>query len=161
MVAKVKSGEGFYVGDICYVLSDRVYHGEWGRMHGYKDGVWEDPRSGFSFAVAGTAYGDGSYVDGEGHVYGVDAGVIGLVPLELVDDISGLEDGRAFIGGGEAEFEAEDGVFIVSLPKGERVIINTRDDEFEEDDWDEEDDWEDSHDEMGYDPYLGCYTGEV
>ena len=155
MEAIVKSGKGFYVGDVCYVLGDRIYHEEWGRMHGYKDGVWEDPKSGFSFAVAGTAYGDGSYFDGEGHEYGVDAGVIGLVPLELVE--KDLRDcGCVFLGGGEAEFEAEDGVFTVVLPDGKIVVIDTREEEEED-----EECWDDADDEMGYDPYLGCYTDDV
>ena len=162
MEAVVKSGKGFYVGDVCYVLGDQIYHGEWGRMHGYKDGVWEDPKTGFSFAVAGTAYGDGSYFDGEGHEYGVDAGVIGVVPLELVEkDLS--DCGRVFLGGGEAEFEAEDGVFTVVLPDGKIVVIDTREEEEDEDeDW-----WDDEYaegfadDEVGFDPYLGCYTDDV
>ena len=155
--AVVKSGKGFYVGDVCYVLGDRVYHGEWGRMHSYADGVWEDPKTGFSFAVAGTAYGDGSYFDGEGHEYGVDAGVIGIVPLELVEKESGLELGRVFEGSGEAEFEADDGVFYIRVNGGNYVIIDTKEEEEEDEEyWDDDDD-----DEMGYDPYLGCYTDDV
>lgn len=156
MEAVVKSGKGFYIGDVCYVLGDRIYHGEWGRMHGYADGVWEDPKSGFSFVVAGTAYGDGSYYDGEGHEYGVDAGVIGVVPLELVEKERGLELGRV-IYGGEAEFEVDDGVFFVRVDGGDSVIIDTKEEECEED----EECWDDADDEMGYDPYLGCYTDDV
>lgn len=157
MEAVIKSGKGFYLGDVCYVLGDRIYHGEWGRMHGYKDGEWEDPKTGFSFAVAGTAYGDGSYYDGEGHEYGVDAGVIGIVPLELVEKEDGLELGRVF-NGSEAEFEEEDGVFFVRVDGGSFVIINTKEDEEDEEDGDC---WDDADDEMGYDPYLGCYTDDV
>lgn len=156
MVAKVKSGKGFYVGDICYVLSDEIYHGVWGAAH-YEDGVYE--AKGYEFAVAGTAYGDGTYADGQGNVYGVDAGVIGIVPLELIGKLDGLESGRVFFQSGEADFEEEDGVFYVAMPDGEIVIIDTKD---EDENW-----WDDEHaegfadDEVGYDPYLGCYTDDV
>ena len=149
----VHSEKGFYLGDICYVLGDETYYGVWGGNH-YEDGCFEVGEGGFQFVVAGTAYGDGTYFDGQGHEYGVDAGVIGLVPLELVGKEDGLSDGRVCLCGGEAEFEVEDGVFFVSLPNGENVIINTAAEEDEED-------WEDDYSEAGYDPYLGCYTDDV
>ena len=176
----VKSERGFYIGDICYVLGDGIYHGVWG-ANGYKDGEVEVPHTGLSFGVAGTAYGDGSYCDGEGNIYGVDAGVIGIVPLELIGKMDGLENGRVVFGSGIATFVAVDGVFDIEFPDGELVHINTRDwDDDEEDEWEDEedyddddfeDDWGDGEDEfqpepsdfeeMGYDPYLGCYTGDV
>jgi len=164
MVANIMSNKGFYLGDICYVLGEDVYDGVWGK-EGYEDGYYEDPKSGFGFAVAGTAYGDGSYFDGEGHEYCVDAGVIGLVPLELVEKEDGLELGRVFIGGGYADFEADNGLFCATIPFGQIVVINTREEEEEDDDWcdeeEEEEEWDDADDEMGYDPYLGCYTDDV
>lgn len=150
MEAMVKSGKGFYVGDICYVLSDEIYHGVWGKAH-YEDGVHE--AKGYKFAVAGTAFGDGEYVDGQGNVYGVDAGVIGLVPLELIGKLDGLDLGRVFFQSGEATFEAEDGVFYITMPDGEIVIINT--------DEESDDEYDFADDEVGYDPYLGCYTDDV
>ena len=81
----IKSSKGFYIGDICYVLNKDFYHGVWGAAD-YKDGKYADPETGVEFAVAGTAYGDGEYQDNHGNRYPVDAGVIGLVPLELVEE---------------------------------------------------------------------------
>lgn len=153
MEAKIESKRGFYIGDVCYVLADDIYHDVWG-ANGYRDGVVE--ARGFKFAVSGTAFGDGTYYDREGYEYGVDAGVIGLVPLELVEK-DGADGGRVILGGGEATFEAEDGVFFVSLPNGDNVVIDTKNDEDEDDD----DYFEDDVDECGYDPYLGCYTDDV
>ena len=156
IIGDVTSKKGFYVGDVCYVLGDAVYDGVWGKEN-YRDGVIEVPGTGFCFAVAGTAYGDGSYVDGEGHEYGVDAGVIGLVPLELVEKKDGLKLGRVFEVDGTAEFEASEGVFTVTIPYGQIIVIDTKEEEEEEECW-----WEDdADDEMGYDPYLGCYTDDV
>ena len=117
----ISSNKGFYIGDICYALSDSIYDDVWGGS-GYEDGIHSVPESGYSFAVAGTAYGDGEYEDHQGRRYGVDAGNIGLVPEELAEDTDG---GHYFEGGGEATFTAEDGVFEITLPSGEVVIIDT------------------------------------
>jgi hypothetical protein len=37
----------------------------------------------------GTKYGDGTYLDNMGREYGVDAGIIGLVPYELFKAVGG------------------------------------------------------------------------
>lgn len=120
----MKSNKGFYVGDICYVLSDDIYTNFWGKKHKYADGVFEI--DGFSFAVDSTAYGDGVYFDNACHKYPVDAGVIGLVPLELIGKEDGLQFGTVFDVPGEAEFKCKDGVFDITLPDGYVVHINTR-----------------------------------
>ena len=121
----VKSGRGFYIGDICYVLSTRDYHRIWGDQKHFSDGKVDIP-GGLSFAVAGTNFGDGLYEDEDGNLYPVDAAVIGIVPLELVAKDDGLRFGRVERVSGEAGFTAEDGVFDVSLPDGERIHIDTR-----------------------------------
>ncbi len=130
----IKSNKGFYVGDICYALADEIYRGIWGRW-GYCDGKYSTP-DGFAFAVAGTAHGDGEYVDQADRLYGVDAGVIGIVPLELVKPEYDF-GGHIFNGAGEAVFEALAGFFSVSLPNGDAVFIDTAyaeecDEEYEE-----------------------------
>ena len=142
-IGKVKSGKGFYIGDICYALSDIVYDDVWGGAN-YADGIYEEPETGLSFAVAGTAYGDGTYYDDGGHEYGVDAGCIGIVPLELCE--KGTDGGQVFDIPGEAYFEACGGVFEITLPNRDTVLINTEeyDDEDEDEDWydeDEDEDW--------------------
>ena len=38
ITGKIKSEKGFYVGDICYALSDDTYDGVWGGA-GYEDGI--------------------------------------------------------------------------------------------------------------------------
>ena len=126
MLEVIKSNKGFYIGDICYALADDIYDGIWGKW-GYCDGKYSTP-DGFAFAVAGTAYGDGEYVDQAGRLYGVDAGVIGLVPLELVKPEYDF-GGQIFECAGEAVFEACDGFFSVTLPSGKVIEINTADEE--------------------------------
>lgn len=131
----IKSNKGFYVGDICYALADDIYDGIWGKW-GYCDGKYSTPQ-GFAFAVAGTAHGDGEYVDQNGRLYGVDAGVIGLVPLELVKP-EYRDGGQIFEGAGEATFEASNGLFAVLLPSGKVIQINTDDAELLYDEDEEE-----------------------
>ena len=124
--ATIKSEKGFYLGDICYVLEDRVYDKIWGEKGDYADGVHTDDKSAQSFAVASTAFGDGCYLGDDGHDYPVDAGVIGLVPLELVfKKNSAHQLGRIVLGAGTAEFTAEGGKFEVAFPNGKTVAIDT------------------------------------
>lgn len=127
---KVKSDKGFYVGDVCYVLSDEVYHNVWGEKNKYKAGLIDVPDSDYWFAVAGTAYGDGTYYDSHGHDYPVDAGVIGLVPLELVAKESGTDFGMVVEGAGIASFEADDGMFTIGLPSVGYFSNDTRYDDW-------------------------------
>lgn len=133
MKVTVKSEKGFYVGDICYVLSDNVYRDVWGK-NGYSDGEFLDPETGLKFAVAGTAWGDGFYQGSDGKAYPVDAGVIGIVPLELVEKVRGLENGSVHECTGEATMEANDGQFTFTLPNGNIVYIDTVEDEDDDSD---------------------------
>ncbi len=147
---KIYSKLGFVITDICYVLSEEHYTNSWGEKHNYSDGVFEI--NGFRFAVGSTAYGDGVYFDNEAHKYPVDAGNIGLVPLELVGKKDGLQFGTVFGIPGEAEFSCENGVFDIILPNGHEIHINTRlgdEDEDENHDYDYggDDDNDDDNDE--------------
>lgn len=128
MKEKIKSNKGFYIGDICYVLDERVYDEVWGNMHCYLNGKFTDPQTNLSFAVADTRYGDGEYSDNMGRLYGVDAGVIGLVPAELIRNDYDF-GGHIFECVGEATFEAYNGVFLITLPSGEIVKIDTTDED--------------------------------
>lgn len=136
MKGTITSEKGFYIGDICYVLADKLYHGVWGK-NGYTDGECADPETGLKFAVSGTAYGDGVYEGSNGKCYPVDAGVIGIVPLELVEKTRGLKFGSVHECVGTAAMSAEDGSFVFTLPNGEEIVILTGDmDETEdEEEW--------------------------
>ena len=143
---KISTKQGFAIVDPCRVLSDDVYYNFWGKKKKFADGIFEV--NGFSFAVGSTAHGDGVYYDTDCHKYPVDAGVIALVPLELVEDKSGLRYGNVFKMSGEAEFKCEDGIFDISLPGNHQVHINTS--------YDEDDDYEDYEDSED-DEYNNVY----
>ena len=162
----VSSKKGFVICDPCYVLSKSVYIDFWIEQKHSDYGVFD--YEGSSFAVAGTAYGDGVYYDNHAHKYPVDAGVIALIPLELVSDEKGIELGEFVINElglnlgavfeipGEAEFKCEDGVFDITFSNGYNVHINTKYDEGE--DSTDDSDYSDCSDEEDED--YGEYISE-
>lgn len=157
---ELKSGIGFYIGDVCYVLGDETYYGVWQDKYEFSDGKIETDEG--TFAVASTAYGDGEYRDNAGYSYPVDAGVIGCVPLELVkkEEISDLEsegfgrvviaDSAKFITDGEGHFEIIVGdKYIEICTKDEDDDDSYYDCEEDEEDY-EDDDYDDYDDEEDY-----------
>jgi hypothetical protein len=108
----------YYVGDLCYVMSEswdevcslitkrtqsRILEGEFNLKDGRR------------FAVYSTKYGDGTYYDGEGGRYFVDAGVIGCI---LESDIVANE--RNDVDGGNVIVFKED---FNTSSDGENITI--------------------------------------
>lgn len=96
MTAKINIGSvtmpagRYYVGDPCYAFAD---HGDWMEWL-TAAGIDEQPIpkymvadfKGYPVIGVGTAYGDGCYYGDDGNEYGVDAGMIGAVPVEVATD---------------------------------------------------------------------------
>lgn len=133
----IHSDIGFYVGDVCYALGEDVYYGFWGVRNNFDDGVYEVPGGNAKFAVASTAYGDGEYMSNDGRMFWVDAGNLGIVPLELAERERADELGYVFLMPGTAEFCTENGVFEFTLPNRNSFTVDTRYDE-EDEEYDEE-----------------------
>lgn len=120
----IKSKGEYYIGDICYVLSDDVYHDFWGRQHSFNDGSFTVPKSKLSFATVSTDHGDGTYKDQYGMIYPVDAGNIGIVPIELCSKTEGLNEGRVSDFVGEVHISVdEDGVVEVFEGDDDEPVI--------------------------------------
>jgi len=87
----------YYIGDPCYVIRGVDYE-RWTKfcdvLHEVCDGGPIVEFEGIPMFADGTAHGDGTYLDNEDNEYGVDAGLIGAVPVELIDDEDGIELGR-------------------------------------------------------------------
>lgn len=148
----VTSKKGFYVGDPCYVLSEDNYDGVFG-ANDYQDGQYTGKTLNdeeFNFILAGTKYGDGEYYDNRGNTYGVDAGILGVVPIELClkdnkeMSIEELDRLGKYFPGTEAEFEAGDGIFYITIGSTD-LVIDT--DEEDWDDYDDEDEWDETYSE--------------
>lgn len=76
----------YYVGDLCYVM-----HDEWEEVcsliineHEVLDGEF-NLKDGRRFAIYSTAYGDGSYQTSRNETLSVDAGCIGCILVEDID----------------------------------------------------------------------------
>jgi hypothetical protein len=77
----------YYIGDLCYVM-----HPEWNEFcaltikgHECLDGEFT-LKDGRRFATFGTAYGDGTYRSNIGTSHSVDAGLIGCIRVEDIND---------------------------------------------------------------------------
>lgn len=92
----------YYVGDLCYVM-----HPQWDEFCditlGANGGNGEFTlKNGVRFATYGTFYGDGFYEDQEGGGYPVDAGLIGCIRVEDINDPK-----ADLVGGQIIEFEED------------------------------------------------------
>ena len=83
--------EGSYViGDPCYAVPDKDWDDLLLSCNYFNNpiGTVKDGIQKFSVLAFGTKWGDGCYRGSDGNEYPVDAGLIGLVPIEMVDDLA-------------------------------------------------------------------------
>ena len=104
---KFKAGK-YFVGDPCYVIRND----EWEDILKYTQffgafgiGQWGGFWKGYKMFSASTAYGDGCYTDNEGREYGVDAGMLGIVPYEYITEFGDIDCGNIIEF--EKDFEVE------------------------------------------------------
>lgn len=90
----LKAGD-YYLGDLCYVLSDEDYCSLL-KNSGFLDNriLWEGELNGYPVFVACTSHGDGVYFDNYDRQYFVDAGIIGIVPADILVSTSKVELGN-------------------------------------------------------------------
>ena len=141
----------YYVGDLCYLLAGKTDPLYDALVLGFdNDNTAVDVRAGrreaFAAFYANTAYGDGGYSDNEGNIYGVDAGILGVVQLLSADLLAKAKEedaaGMAKVIDFPEDFRVdrdEDGTFTF----GHLTIVtdesDQEDDSWDEDRWDEED----------------------
>jgi len=86
-----------WIGDPCYVLQDELWDDvcdqifKGGKETGHVITV-NYKGNDLSFIQCGTAYGDGCFSSQTGFEYGVDAGILAIVPEELIHDDYNLDD---------------------------------------------------------------------
>ena len=73
----------YYIGDLCYALGDEYYENIFGGF-GYEDGLYQQNNSNHFFFVASTSFGDGLYVGSDGNEFGVDAGILSILPESMM-----------------------------------------------------------------------------
>ena len=74
----------YWIGDLAYVIEDWLGQG----LHKL-EGVHRT-QEGQSFAIYETAHGDGIFDDNDGDDYGSDSANIGCIPIDAIDQVSGL-----------------------------------------------------------------------
>ena len=140
---KINVKNGFYIGDLCYALDEKVYDEVWGG-NDYEDGQYTDPETKAEFAMVGTAYGDGEYESSDGVTFPVDAGIIGVADLAICDGDTSL--GKVVPDySGTVLIRYENGTITVSWKPDKYysfIEIYTSDEEdYDEDEDSEEEDW--------------------
>jgi hypothetical protein len=80
----------YFVGDPCYTAgNDDAAWQDWCKVTDSGDGeTLAATYNGLPVVGLHTAYGDGTYYDESGREYGVDAGIIGAVPEELIEKMN-------------------------------------------------------------------------
>lgn len=80
MTDKIQFKKGkYYIGDPCY-----VFEKSWSDVLHKTDYFRENKLFGKTICGGGTVHGDGIYQDGEARDYGVDAGLIAILPISLL-----------------------------------------------------------------------------
>lgn len=143
----LKSGK-YYVGDPCYIF-DASWDKAISDTSCFESEVCE--LFGKQVYCGGTAYGDGLYTDNFGREYAVDAGLIGILPIEMIEidkhvTLEEIEKSDIMhVVDFDKDFKVwiEDGIFHF----GDIVIDTKEDDEEEEIEDDDESDEEEIEDE--------------
>ena len=80
----------YVIGDPCYAVPDKDWLPLLQSCNYFEDpiGTIKDETRQFSVLGFSTKWGDGSYRGSDGNVYPVDAGLIGLVPVEMVEELA-------------------------------------------------------------------------
>lgn len=93
----------YYIGDPCYVITNED---EWEEVGAQTGWFGSEPFAAYDenlFLLKGkecwanpTAWGDGCYFSSDGDEYWVDAGIIGIIPVECIDDSPEFRGGYMF-----------------------------------------------------------------
>ena len=137
---KVPAGV-YVIGDPCYAIRDEDWLPLLESCDYFNESVGEI--NGTRVVAFPTAYGDGVYKGTDGYDYGVDAGLIGLVPLEyLKGEMPNVHASSIIVFAQETSVWDDGGVLHFG-----HVVINTTDEE-EDDESYWEDEEEDDDDEL-------------
>lgn len=119
----------YYVGDLCYIISDEG----WDKLLDDTDFFENDNMTykGYPIWVHNTTYGDGTYKDNKGREYSVDAGIIGIIPIEATDLTS--KGGQVITFPIDFTVDYKNGVFFIG-----NYIIDTKGEDEEEEEEEEE-----------------------
>jgi hypothetical protein len=126
----------YYIGDICYFLNEKIYDRIFGGKD-YESGLYIRKSDNAFFMVDNTAWGDGLYNGSDGFEYGVDAGIIGIVSVDLGPSHEGGEvyGGKLHTFKEPVEMKFGNGIFRFKS-NSKYLVIDTAGDRYNSDeDW--------------------------
>jgi hypothetical protein len=116
----------YFLGDPSYVLPANIYEDWIESLTAAEDGSGYYTIGPWYFVVGKTAYGDGLYsAQGSDNTYGVDSGMIALVPLPLFSADLALNFGSLHTFTSPVQFTELHGVFTVTSGSL-NIVIDTR-----------------------------------
>lgn len=114
----------YFVGDPSLVLPEKVYIGIFGNVHNYSNGKFNI--LGKNICIHSTHYGDGKYIDSRNREYNIESGLIGLIPVELIDNMNLCNNnGHIYEFVKPVQFLYDSGIFIIKSDK-KYIKINTQ-----------------------------------
>lgn len=121
---EVLSAGKYYLGDPSDVLHNKYYHGIWGDVYNYRNGMYNI--NACNFVVHNTHYGDGIFQDTKSRTYNISSGVLALIQIELIEDIKLCKGkGHIFNFINKINFIYDAGIFYIK--SGKKVItIDTK-----------------------------------
>jgi hypothetical protein len=99
----------YYIGDLCYVINNE----NWDKLLNdteYFQNEYQEFKGQQIFACS-TVYGDGIFYDNNDTSYPVDAGILGIMPYDLIDDKKGIKNGSVVTFDEDFEVFEENGIF--------------------------------------------------
>jgi hypothetical protein len=114
----LESGK-YYLGDPSHVLSEKIYIGILENIYQFKNGKLNI--NGIYIIIHNTHSGDGIFIDTKNRKYSIQSGLIGLIPLELIENTSLCKDGHVFNFENKVNFIYDAGIFYI---KSGRKYIN-------------------------------------
>jgi hypothetical protein len=109
----------YYLGDPSYVLSEKIYIGILENIYQFKNGKLNI--NGIYITIHNTHFGDGVFIDTKNRKYNIQSGLLGLIPLELIEDTNLCKDGHVFNFENKVNYIYDAGIFYI---KSGRKYIN-------------------------------------
>ena len=114
----------YYLGDPSNVLSEKIYIGILENIYQFNNGKLNI--NGIYIIIHNTHSGDGIFIDTRNRKYNIQSGLLGLIPLELIEDINLCKkDGHVFNFKNKVNFIYDAGIFYIKSGK-KYINIDTR-----------------------------------
>jgi hypothetical protein len=109
----------YFLGDPSNVLHNKILNGIWGDLYDYRNGKYNI--NSYDFVVHNTHKGDGDFLDTKNRIYKVSTGVLSLIAIELIEDITLCKNnGYIFTFVNKINFIYDAGIFFIK--SGKKII---------------------------------------